>query len=425
MFRTHPLSRIAFVALITPVFISSSAWSAGFEKAQTWSAKAASLGGAVVGSSSGSEALYFNPAGLVESSNRGEVSFNISPTFSKFTGVNPYSAKGSIAGTSGFSPLFGLVAAYQATPKLGIGVGYYVSGGTKSKFEGLDYSNYNANFDSLKPTVETDLAITEAAVGAGYQLAPGFRVGLAWRIIMVNAKFSTVASNKSTYVIESNIENIKATQFNGFKLGAQYEEPNHRWGLGANFRSAVSFNATGDASRRTETAAPGDFTTTNQGKSELQNAFPYQIAIGGWTRATELLRISYEYSFTNYTQNKGLVITTGATTSTIVQNWKNQHIARLGGEYTGLSLPLRLGYAYTSQVTPSDHARSTFASPGPAHAFSVGSGMILTSHIDLDGALEYTFASGKGSNIASGEVLSDSDFKSYAYAAHLSAKYRF
>ena len=105
------------------------------------------------------------------------------------------------------------------------------------------------------------------------------------------------------------------------------------------------------------------------------------------------------------------------------------HVARVGAEYTGYAMPLRFGYAYTSQVTPSDYSRSTFSSPGPGHSFTAGTGMIVGNNIDLDGALEYSFASGTGHNqnapAGVAEVGTDSDFKSHVYVAHLSAKYHF
>lgn len=416
------------LALLGALCLSTSAMAAGFEKAQTWSAKAVSMGGAVVGSTTGAEALFFNPAGLSESVSVGEVSLNFSPTLSKFSGVTPYNSSGTIDGSTGFSPIGALVASFKPTTKLGLGAGYYVSGGTKSKYENVDYSGLDADYDTLKPTIETDLAIREAALGAGYEVMPGLRIGAAVRMISVKAKFSSATVIPATALFQINIDNIEATRYNAYKIGAQYEEPAHRWGLGINYRSSVKFIGKGDASASRELAAGGGTTDLGTGHAELDNTFPLQLALGGWTRATELVRIAYEYSFTNYSQNEVLAIrgrTTGVTAiPSVQQNWKNQHVIRLGGEYTGMgSLPLRAGYAFTSQVTPSDRVRATFASPGPGHSFTVGTGTIIGSGIDVDGALEYAFASGSGTNGT--EVATESDFSSRAFAAHLSAKYHF
>jgi long-chain fatty acid transport protein len=432
-------SSLALV-LIGALIGSTSAFAAGFEKAQTWNAKAAAMGGAVVGSTSGAESLYFNPAGLENSNSSGEVSLNFSPTFSKFSGTNPYSQQGSIDGKGNFSPVGGLLASFKPTPKLGVGAGYYVSGGTIAKYENLNYmgsSPLSSQFDTISPTVETDLAITETALGLGYEVLPGLRIGAAWRVVHIAAKFSTVALTPNAAIANVTVDNISATRWNAYKLGAQYEEPNHRWGLGADFRSSVKFTAKGDTSGNYETAAPGTGTNSlGTGSADLDNAFPLQFALGGWTRASELLKIGYEYSYTNYNQDKALDIrgsvsgAAGTTTlSSIPQHWKNMHIGRIGAEYTGYAMPIRIGYAYTSQVTPTDYARSTFASPGPGHSFTAGSGMTFGGNIDFDYAFEYSFASGTGHNqnapLGVAEVANDAQFKSHVYVAHLDAKYRF
>lgn len=433
--RSTRHSRLALV-LVGALLGSSQAFAAGFEKAQSWGAKEVSMGGAVVGSASGADALYFNPAGLAESSRAGELSVNFSPTLSKFSGANPYQVAGGtsvgVDGSSGFSPVLGFLASFKPMPKLGLGAGFYVSGGNKAKFENLDYSGTNAAFDKLLPTVETNLAITEAAIGAGYEIMPGLRVGAALRAVMVHANFSTVTYIPGTALYEAQINDISATRYNAYKIGLQYEEPNHRWGLGAVYRSSVPFTASGTTTARRELVASDGIQDVGTGTANVSNTFPLQIAIGGWTRATELLRLGYEYSYTNYNVDKELAIqgSAGALSfSNIPQQWKNMHIVRVGGEYTGMALPVRFGYAYTSAVTPSDYARSTFSSPGPGHSITFGTGMILTNAIDVDGALEYAWAAGDGHNknapFGTSEVATDSSFKSHAYAAHLSAKYHF
>lgn len=432
-----PFALVVFVGCIASI-APSSALAAGFEKAQTWSAKSAAMGGAVVGSSVGAEALYFNPAGLAESAEGGEASLNFSPTLSKFSGANPYDASGgvsrSIDGASGFSPVVGALVAFRPMPKLGVGAGFYVSGGNKAKFENLNYSAVNANFDTLFPTVETNLSITEAALGAGYEIVPGLRFGAALRAVMVHANFSTttyIPAGGTAGLYEAQVNNISATRYNAYKLGLQYEEPEHRWGVGASYRSEVFFIGKGDTIARQESTLGGGTNALGTGRADLDNTFPLQVTLGGWTRATELLRVALQYDYTNYAQDRFLNIrgSAGALTfGNIPQHWRNMHVGRIGGEYAGMAMPLRLGYSYTSQVTPSDFARSTFASPGPGHSVIVGTGMPVGS-IDFDGALEYAWAAGTGHNSNApttiAEVASDSDFKSHAFVAHLSAKYRF
>jgi long-subunit fatty acid transport protein len=199
------------------------------------------------------------------------------------------------------------------------------------------------------------------------------------------------------------------------------------------YRSEITFTAEGDQTSdvsATSGATPSPTVSAGlknalTGKSSISNLFPQQANLGGFFKASETLKVALEYSFTNYSKNKGLTIDgPGAgPASVIVQNWKNQHIGRVGFEYTGTAMPIRAGYAITSQVTPSDRARSTFASPGKGHAIALGSSYPLMANLDLDFAGEYSFAKGKGNNDP--EVASEAEFKSRGMVGHLSAKYRF
>jgi long-subunit fatty acid transport protein len=418
----NPSNRKSIALLVVAGLLSShSVFAAGFEKSILWSASAAAQGGAVVGSTKGAESLYFNPAGLSETSGKFEISANFSPTFSKFEGVNPFQGR-MVEGESGFSPVGALLVSHKMTDKLGVGLGYYVSGGSKAKFENLDYTSATLGAPAstaFRPTVETDLKITEAALGIGYEIMPGLRFGAAWRAVMVDADFETVIGAAANTYIAARVSNISATRWNGYKLGMQYDAQDKSWGMGAAYRSGVKFIAKGDATRYVSSAPT---TVTSLGGADIENSFPQQLNVGGYFKVTPSLRISPEYSFTNYSDNRELAIR-GGLVSNISQNWKNQHIGRLGFEYTGMSMPIRFGYAYTSQVTPTDRARSSFASPGKGHSFVAGSGMSLMQNLDVDFAGEYSFAKGTGQNYL--EVATPAEFKARAYVAHLSAKYFF
>lgn len=431
-------NRKALASLAIALLSTQSVFAAGFEKSQTWSAAAVGQASAVVGSTSGAEALYFNPAGL-ESTTGKEFSLNFSPTISKFSGANPYQTAGTattVDGSTQFSPVGALLFSYKANEKLGIGLGYYVSGGTKAKFENLDYTSAPVAGVSaaFRPTVETNLAVMEAALGAGYEVMPGFRVGAAWRVVMVDADFSTIIRTGASSYVNGSVSDISATRWNGYKLGAQYDAPNKAWGLGVDYRSGVNFIAKGTGAV-VQSSAPT--TTTPVGDTEIENSFPQQLALGGYTKITPDLRMALEYSFTNYSDDTALLVrgglsgVFGSPQLRLAQNWKNQHVVRIGFEHTGTGMvPIRFGYAYTSQVTPSDYARSTFASPGAGHAITLGSGVTMGSW-DIDAAAEYSFASGLGHNQStinpglSTEVPTDTDFKSHALVAHLSGKMHF
>ena len=387
---------------------------AGFEKSMLWSGKAVGQGGAVVGSVSGAESLYFNPAGLAKGNGpNGDVSINFSPTISKFSGPAPYRA-GSLDSKSGFSPVAGGMASYQLSPQLGFGIGYYVSGGTKSEYDDIDYSSLNAQFNSTKATVKTDLAITEAALGVGYEVMPGLRIGAAWRPTFVAADFSTMAYIQNAAIANISVNDLKKTRWNGYKLGLQYAPVDSPWGLGLGYRSSVSFIAEGKSSGTIENAtAAGNSTPMTGGTATIANTFPEQATAGMFYKISDTFRLALEYSFTHYSRDNRLNLTgsvtapagtLGATSTTIplrniTEDWKNMHVGRIGGQYAlSEATVARLGYAWTSQVTADQFARNTFSSPGTGNAITIGAGHACTPSIDLDGAFEYSWASGTGKN---------------------------
>lgn len=443
------MNRLKVVSCTVAVAVlgSSGAFAAGFEKSMTWSGKAVGQGGAVVGSVKGAESIYFNPAGLATVPGKnGEVSLNFSPTFSKFKGPAPFARSGELDGKGGFSPVFGATAAYQLTEQLGIGFGAYVSGGTKSNFENVTYTQLLPTFDTTVGTVKTNLSVTEVALGAGYEVLPGLKFGAAWRVLMVNADFATSSYVQSAALLNVFVDDLKQTRWNGYKLGMQYAAQDDSWGLGVNYRSNVSFNAKGTSSGTFETAAAGSTATAiTGGEATIGNSFPEQYVLGGFYRVSPDLRIATEYSFTHYSRNDQLNLggrfTAGAlgtrNLANIQQAWKNQHVARVGGEYRlNPTWVARAGYAWTSQVTAENYARSTFSSPGSGHAATVGAGYAVTEGFDLDAAFEYSWASGTGSNSTlaktalgadgtAAEINTPSKFSTHAYAFHLGGTYRF
>lgn len=436
--------------IISSSLIATTSFGAGYEKSMSWSGKSVGQAGAVVGSVNGSEALYFNPAGLANiPGKKAEASFNFSPTFSQFKGPASFNTSGSITGSTGFSPVFGAMSAYQLTDKLGVGLGAYVSGGAKSKFENIDYSTTTgfSNIDQTKATVQTNLSVTELALGAGYEILPGLTFGAAWRTLMVKADFSTVSYIQNAAILNIFVTDVSKTKYNGYKLGLQYIEPNKNWGLGVNYRSSVSFTAKGTSSGTFESLASNSTKSSlTGGDATLTSIFPEQLSVGGYAKVCEKLKTALEYSFTHYSRNKALGISgsvvipaLGATKqlSDINQSWRNQHLIRLGNEYSlNEKVALRAGYSLTTQVTASQNARNTFSSPGTGHAITTGAGYALSENLEFNGALEYSFTKGTASNTtvaktlagADGttkEVASDSEFSSHAYVVHLGTTYRF
>jgi len=419
---------IYLVAAIAIASLQIEAQAAGFEKNVVWSGKYVGLGGAASSSVSGSEALYFNPAGLAAFQNNGDISLNLSPTFGHYSGPM-VSASVIEESDKAFSPIGGVMAAYKITEKLGVGTGFYVSGGTKAIFENVNLSAATgASNLQLSPEIQSALMITEFALGAGYELIPGLRLGAAWRIVRVGGDFYTASAGTTpaanfTYV---RIADVKDTRYSGFKLGAQYEAPSKAWGIGTYFRNNVNFNAAGTSSGQFALFSGTTPTTLAGGATTITSSFPWQAALGGHFSMTESMRLYLEFTHTDYSRVQTLVISGPIGTGRIpnvTTNWRDQNNFRLGLECTELAgWALRAGYVYTTQVVPNQRAVASFSSPGVGHTIALGTGTsFLGEALELNGSLEYSFAKGTGA----APTAIAAEYKTSAYAAHLGTAYKF
>ncbi len=443
---TTRMKKILPYALTLSLVGQSYAFASGLEKSVLWSGRNAGVAGAVTSSVGGPEALYFNPAGLGGTTGLA-ASINFSPTFSKFQA--PIAALGQTLPTTSsntnFSPPAAALVSYGLTPQLGIGVGYYAAGGSKVVFDGI----------ALAPVLpsaqlKSDIGLTEFSVGGGYEVLDGLRIGLAWRALFVKADLAFQGSpvGAATATAYSTFTGASATRYNGFRVGLQYAPRDSRWGIGANWRSAIDFvannvNATAQlltlpTSPPTTSAtalAPYNGSTTT---AAIGATLPQQLSIGGYFDIFEKTwRVLAQYDFTEYHRLNQLFVSGSLTLptpvgvtplSSVTLNWKNQSNIRLGTEYKLLeNVVLRGGYVFTSQVTANDIPLSTFAAPGPAHSVFLGAGSTIIPNLSIDGALELTWISATvaSTDAPAGGSVAAGNYKDMAYAAHVGVTYAF
>ena len=423
------------------LFFAQQAMSAGFEKVIMWSGEYAGVAGAATSNVTGAQSLYFNPAGLARGAQgkSGEISLNFSPTFAKYEG--PIVSAGNISESKrSFSPIFGAVGSYRLSDDLGLGFGAFVSGGTKAIYENVDFG---AAFPGLKPEVKSDLNVVEFSAGVGYELLPGLALGLSWRAVMVSASLSSAAiapvPGGATMLTAVQLNDLSKTKWNGFRLGAQYLPESKLWGLGANWRTPVQFTAEGTGEAQAEIGGLGVTGRADAAPVSATNTFPSQVTIGGfYDVAPDLLRFIAEFAWTEYSVNQRLEVSGSlplagfvgpfaalngvSVTRSIDQNWSNQINMRFGTEFRGVEdVVLRAGYAYTSKVTPEANARATFSSPGAAYTLTVGAGTQFADAWDLDGAVEYSAASG---DVTTEQALTG-EYSTHAYTAHVGVGFHF
>lgn len=441
-------------ALGAVLLAAGSAQGAGLEKAVMWSGEYGGLGGAAVSLVEGSQAIYFNPAGLAVPNGhwRGwdtgarfvEVSLNFSPTISEFKG--PIGSTDRSTSEIGFSPVFGGTVSAYPIPRLGVGLGFFVTGGTQATFENQDFSSFNPNFDSLRPDIESDLSVIEGSIGAGYELIDGLRIGAAWRIAWVRARLQSAApvpnplnpAGPAAALLAVDLDDLNDVQFEGFRVGLQYAPRYLPFGVGINWRTPVDFEADGKARFRVESGLGGDATDLPEDNDARARAeFPSQIAVGGWVSLLgKQVRIVGEYAFTHYKVDDRIEIDARTTAPLgpggasapvdipdIELQWANQHNIRAGVEWAPVNdWVVRAAYVATSQVTNTDFARASIASPGWGNTFTAGfSTAAAAEWLRLDFAAEYSFANGDGTN----ELGLSGKFSTWGFAAHLGATAQF
>lgn len=407
----------------------------GYDKSVLVSGKHGGVANAVTSSVGGAESLFFNPAGLAlgaGTESKGDGTLNFSPSTIRFKG--PITASGTQATSkSTFLPIAGLQASYRPAARFGYGAGISAAGGSVSNYGEVDFSSLG--FSAFKPTVKGDLRIYEFALGAGYEVSPGFRVGAAWRVSRVQAELSS-ASAATGALVEAQLKELTATNFTGFRVGAQVAPRESKWGLGLSVRTPVEFTVKGKGEGRIESPlAPGVVTNISSSDVSAKSKLPLAISAGGHWDFCENWRGLLDYSWLNYSTNRFIDIAgtltdaSGATSVPLpdtAQAWKNAHVIRVGFEYKGIeNWPLRAGFVYGSPVVAKSTAQAIFETPGSGYDVTLGTGTtFMERKLEANLALNYNWgraevASSETNGNLSGRYAVD------AYALHTGVTYRF
>jgi long-subunit fatty acid transport protein len=411
-----------------PLLFTAQAGASGYEKSIMWGGRSAGLAGIATPYVKGSQALYFNPAGIAaEKTGTQDLSLNVSPTWSQFKA--PINNNNDIV-TSDRKLLvpFGLTYARNVSDSWAVAVGYYVSAGAFADYQDVSFAGVTG-----RPEVKTDLQVTEAALGVGYRANEHWSFGAAWRMVMAKADFAFVQRAAPTIIANVKVKDLDDTNYAGFKLGAQYRvDDDTRFAL--TYRSQVHLDAAGKIA--TTVYNGGSTTNFAEGDATAHTIFPQAITLGAEHRLSDQWRLLGEYVWTNYKKINTINVDgrSGAAVNPQLElHWNNQSNVRIAAEYRHFMWPLRFGYVWTSQVTRNETARPSFTPPGPAHTVTLGTGQEFgfgEQSLAIDGGLEYTVASGEGHGATAGTGTAGTDIRSGKYsveeiALHLGATYGF
>ena len=421
-------------ALVATALVSTQGFAAGFEKSTMFSGKYAGMGNAATGNVAGAESVYFNPAGLTRGGS--EISLNVSPTFSQYSG--PITSTTANSSAMGLSPIFGAFASYKINEKLGLGLGAYVSGGSSSTFKdvampaALAPLGITAAFD-----LETALSLIEYSAAAAYEVIDGLSVGAAFRFGIVSAKLTSPGTTGSGGSTKFNVTTLSDLKGNApsYRVGVQYAPKGGTWGVGVSLRGAAPFTTNGSFQTKSAGAGASTFTDVaaaagGSGSATVTGELPLAYGIGGYWNAMSNLAIVAEYTGTNYNtlQKLGISVTPSLTNTAVSNdltlNWKMQSNVRVGADY-GLNdnWNLRGGYVLTTQVTDSEYSAASFVAPGMGHTITLGVGTsFLDKKLGVNLAGDYSTTSGSGKTNPTASGFSG-DYRTNGYAAHLGINY--
>lgn len=374
-------------------------YGSGYEKPTLYGARASALGG--VGSliANSADALSYNP-GMIASGHKGwVVSLNVSPIKSQLGG--PWNNDNNVVESSEQTSLSAAgMLAYNFNENLAVSFGRYAVGGGKTVYDDVVYRGFSDTLD-----LYSDIKISEIALGLGYRLNDQWSFGIATRRTTYEASYTRPARALIGLAVgAADFKDLKDESSAGYRLGIHYK-PNARLRASFVYRSPVDIRATGYVTGGKIITPLVDLSIA-PGDAQLRTTLPQSYTLGAGFRWNNDFQSFFEWSSTNYSTVKTVEIETTSSdvgNRSIVQNWKDQTLIKLGLEYTGWLLPLRAGFNHVNQVTDTDYSNPMQYPPTALQSFSLGTGVrfqLFKNPARFDIAVDQTEGSGDGGGAA-------------------------
>jgi long-subunit fatty acid transport protein len=442
-------------------FISAVAFGSGYEKTILWGGKYSGVGGAAAAGVTGSDSIFYNPAGLINSSEIGDLTFNLSQSSSQFkgpivpvanvlsAGAPPTSSQFTNAGKQESSKTAattvpGITYSMKINESWAYGLGYYAVGGTRAVYEDVDFAPR-----TFKAKVGSEITITEFAAGVGYKASESLRLGLSLRYTMTDASFSSVGFSQVasgpfagavSAITNVDIKDIKTAELDSVRLGAQYDL-NETTKIGLTIRTETKVDGKAKASGKANTCANAACSAVvdlaiAEVDAKVNTVLPMAVNLGVEHKLNEAWTLYGELVHTQYSRIDKVVIdgtlTIGSTTpeiSDIDQKWKDQTNVKLAAQYAGMAWPVRFGYVYTSEVSDKDYSRASFTPPGAAATYTLGTGQefkVGEGSLDFNLAFDLTTVSGSSSDTTTQPLYTPKGtYEANSTAIHTGFAYRF
>ncbi len=258
---------------------------------------------------------------------------------------------------------------------------------------------------NLEIVNKASLGFIEIGEALSARILDNLSVGATWRITYMTQSVTTALPNGNPPAgnppagifinptthdpVYANID-VHGLNFGGYELGVLYK-PFSQLRLGFNYRSKVVVNGTG----KTNTQNPVSGAPLSL---DTKTSFTYPHAFRGGLAVTlfdDRLLLAAEFKYLMYAEAfKTLATTTVqagvARTDDRPLYWKDSVNVLLGAEYRiGTIYRVRAGYTLVTSATPDAYAVQFMAPPGVSHLGTVGFGVQLFDHLNLDASAGY------------------------------------
>lgn len=350
------------IAVLVVLMVCGSIVFAGGYQINEHGARSLAMGGAFAAQASDGAAIFFNPAGLAFQKG---FKVYLGTTLIMPSGTFKSGAKETKMVDQTFTPI-NVYATYALDNGLTFGIGVYNPYGLGTEWP--------TDWDGQQMAVKTDLQTfyinptvaykvsDKLSVGVGFSYVTG-KVTLAQRVPTLQALPGTPATKDGTVNLDGT---GNATNFN---LGILYKATD-ALSIGLSYRSETKIEFEGTA-KFTDMAAlagpvPANFFPGGTGKTTLP--MPSNIIVGVAYKVTKDFTIEADYQHVGwkaYDQLKldipvgpsvtlapGMTIGPLQGPSTLVKNWEDGYLIRVGGEYKLDKLALRAGFIYDKTPQP-------------------------------------------------------------------------
>ena len=383
-----------FLVLVVLTVCGASAFAGGYQN-NAQGARAMGMGGAYVAQASDGSAIFFNPAGLAFQGGfkvmLGTTIIMPSKTWKPTTKTvgtttTPYTTATDMVSQT-FTPINAYIS-YAFDNGLTVGVGVYNPFGLGSEWP--------VDWDGRQMSVKSNLTTWYINPTVAYRFSDQFAVGVGVSYVRASVKFSqrsptlgslsplTPAATDGTVNLDGTGNSIN------WNVGILYK-PTKDLSVGVSYRSLTKVDFTGNATFTGMNVLSSFFpggtgTTTLPYPSSLFAGIAYNITKDFTVEA------DYQYvSWSSYDQlNFGLP--TGPASplgvlqkaQTLVKNWDNALVIRVGGEYRMEKLAVRAGFVYNKTPQP-DAVVEPMMPDANWMAFTVGFGYDISKNVNVSG----------------------------------------